>query len=245
VARSTTLVLLPGLDGTEIFLRPLLRALPGWIEPLVVTYPARGRNDYAHLFELVHEATAGVRECFVLGWSFSGPLALELAEREPGKVRGVILAATFVRSPQRRLGWFRLAMVGPVVWLFRAARRLPIYLSRSSQRELRRDKWEAWRRVSCWTLAKRARAIVGVDARDRLRRCRAPVLYVAGTRDTVVPHHNSEEIVRELPSTTVAHLEGGHLALYSNPEAAARVLSSWIEEVERRIPVDGHGGGAP
>jgi len=68
---------------------------------------------------------------------------------------------------------------------------------------------------------------------------------MAGTRDSVVPHHNSEEIVRELPSTTVARLEGGHLALDSNPEAAARVLSSWIEELERRVPVDSHGGGAP
>jgi pimeloyl-ACP methyl ester carboxylesterase len=118
VARSTTLVLLPGLDGTGIFLRPLLRALPGW------------------------------------------------------------------------------------------------------------------------TLAKRARAILGVDARARLQRCRAPVLYVAATRDTVVPHHNVEEIVRELPTTSVAHLEGEHLALDSDPEAAARVLTSWIEEVEGRVPFD-------
>jgi hypothetical protein len=36
LARTTTLVLLPGLDGTEIFFRPLLAALPTWVKPLVV-----------------------------------------------------------------------------------------------------------------------------------------------------------------------------------------------------------------
>ena len=151
MARVTTLVLLPGLDGTEIFLRPPLRALPGWIEPLVANDLSRGRNDSA-------------------------------------------------RARARRVGGVEARLV----------------------------------RVPGET-----------GARDRLRRCRAPVLYVAGTRDTVVPHHKFDEIVRELPATTVAHLEGEHLALDSNPEAAARMLSSWIEEVERRVPVEGHRGGAP
>jgi len=240
--RPTHLLLLPGMDGTEVFFRPLLRALPAWITPRVVTYPREGRNDYATLFEPVRAAAAELDGCFVLGWSFSGPLALELAVREPQKVRGVVLAATFVRAPLRRLGWFRFALSGPLVWLLRAARQLPLYLSRAAPSQWKRDKRETWRRVSAWTLAKRALAILGVDARALLRRCPSPLLYVAGTRDTVVPRHNVEEIVREFPATLV-DLEGEHLALYSNPEAAARLITSWIEEAGGRAAAGDRNGG--
>jgi dipeptidyl aminopeptidase/acylaminoacyl peptidase len=45
----TTLVLSPGLDGTEIFLGPLL---------------------------LVHAEVASLDRFAILGWSFGGPLAL-------------------------------------------------------------------------------------------------------------------------------------------------------------------------
>jgi hypothetical protein len=32
-AKPETLVLLPGLDGTEVFFRPLLASLPEWVRP--------------------------------------------------------------------------------------------------------------------------------------------------------------------------------------------------------------------
>src|SRR5262245_58231515 len=78
-----TLVLLPGLDGTEIFYRPLIESLPEWIEPLVVTYPAGSKNSYGELLELAATAVAKVPEFWIFGWSFAGPLALMLASREP------------------------------------------------------------------------------------------------------------------------------------------------------------------
>lgn len=49
VTPTKTLILLPGLDGTEIFFGPLLAVLPRWVEPVVVTYPASGANDYLDL----------------------------------------------------------------------------------------------------------------------------------------------------------------------------------------------------
>jgi pimeloyl-ACP methyl ester carboxylesterase len=66
---------------------------------------------------------------------------------------------------------------------------------------------------------------------------------VAGARDTVVPRHDVDEIVRELPSARVVDLEGEHLALYSNPEAAARLITSWIEEAGGRAAAGGRNGG--
>ena len=80
---STTLVLLPGLDGTEVFFRPLLAVLPTWIKPMVVTYPTSGANNYSHLLSVAQAAIedSNSRTFYVLGWSFSGPLALMVAGR--------------------------------------------------------------------------------------------------------------------------------------------------------------------
>src|SRR5215470_15098884 len=84
---TATLILLPGLDGTEVFFRPLLAALPSWIRPVVVTYPTSGANGYADLLPLVESAVADIEAFYVLGWSFSGPLALMLAAKEPQRTR--------------------------------------------------------------------------------------------------------------------------------------------------------------
>ena len=88
---TRTLVLLPGLDGTEVFFRPLLASLPRWIQPRVVCFPSGGSN-YADLLAIVREALSDYPSFYVLGSSFAGPLALMLAEAEPEKVKGVILA---------------------------------------------------------------------------------------------------------------------------------------------------------
>lgn len=147
------MVLLPGLDGTEVLLQPLVASLPGWVRPVVVTYPTSGGNSYADLLALARHAVADLPDCHVLGWSFAGPLALMLAAAEPNKVRGVILSA----------------------------RRLPLWLFRPPTHPLRRAKSETWRRVSARVVAKRLRAIARVDARALLRDCRQPVLYIAAS----------------------------------------------------------------
>jgi pimeloyl-[acyl-carrier protein] methyl ester esterase len=229
VTRTTTLVLLPGLDGTEIFFGPLLAALPAWVKPLVVTYPTSGANDYSHLLAVVRAAIEDSRDFYVLGWSFSGPLALMLAAKEPNRIRGVILCASFVRSPLPVLSSLRFAVVSPVVHLVRLARRTPL-LSNYSTDMLRHDKATTWARVPSRILAARARVILALDARDYLRECPRPVLYVAGSRDRIVPSWNAEEVVRELPSAKVVTIDGPHLALYTNPAAAVHAIVGFIRE---------------
>jgi pimeloyl-[acyl-carrier protein] methyl ester esterase len=230
VTRTTTLVLLPGLDGTEIFFKPLLAALPTWVKPLVVTYPTSGANDYSHLLAVVRAAIEDSMDFYVLGWSFSGPLALMLAAKEPNRIRGVILCASFVRSPLPVLSSLRFAVVSPVVHLVRLARRTPMLLSNYSTDMLRHDKATTWARVPSRILAARARVILALDARDHVRECPRPVLYVAGSRDRIVPSWNAEEVVRELPSTKVVTIDGPHLALYTNPGAAVHAIVGFMRE---------------
>lgn len=224
----TTLVLLPGLDGTEVLLRPLMEALPASVQPLVVTYPSSGVNSYPELLALARRAVARLPACYVLGWSFAGPLALMLAEAEPAKVRGVILSASFVRPPRPLLPILSFALAPPAVWAWRAARRMPLWLFRSRAHPLRRAKSETWRRVSARVVTRRLRAIAGVDARRLLRECRQPVLYLAASDDRIVPGHNGAEVLRLRPSAKRVTIDGPHLAMFTNAAAAAIAITEFI-----------------
>ena len=174
------------------------------------------------------EAVAGLDHFHVLGWSFSGPLALMLAAEEPQRVRSVILSASFVRPPRPNVAKLRFALVGPVMWLWRAARRMPLWLLRQRTDAFRQAKSESWRRISARVLARRVREVMQVDAREALRTCRQPVLYLAASRDGIVPRRCLDEILSVRPSVKVVTIEGEHFAMYANPQPAARAIAAFI-----------------
>lgn len=225
---SVPLILLPGLDGTEIFFQPLLATLPSWVRPVVVTYPTAGANGYADLLPLVEAAVAGLDLFYVLGWSFSGPLALMLAAKEPHRTRGVILSASFIRPPLPLLSWARFTIGTPMVTFIRLARRVPGIVPGRWAEQFRRDKAATWERVPAAILAARAQAILTVNARDSLRACNAPILYLAGSHDRVVPRRNIRLILREASKTRVVTIRGPHLALYVNPVEAAAAITYFM-----------------
>jgi hypothetical protein len=58
--KATTLVILPGLDGTDVFFRPFLALLPDSIRPIVVSFPDAGPNGYDDLLGIVRRAVAEI-----------------------------------------------------------------------------------------------------------------------------------------------------------------------------------------
>lgn len=99
------LVLLPRIDGTALMFAPLVEALPPGIRPLPVSYPREEPLGYRELSALVRAALPRDAPFLLLGESFSGPLALMAAAEGPPGLLGVILCASFIRSPVR---WSRL-----------------------------------------------------------------------------------------------------------------------------------------
>ncbi|HEX4084985.1 MAG TPA: alpha/beta hydrolase [Chthoniobacteraceae bacterium] len=225
--KRVTLVILPGLDGTEIFFRPFLAALPAWVQPLMVSYPVTGPNGYEDLLKVVRGAVAGLSEFFVLGSSFSGPLAVMLAAEEPVRVRGVILSATFLRMPRKELLKYKPIAVWPVIWTVRAMRRAPVLL-RPRDDPYRRAKAETWRRVSARCLAARVRALMTVDAREIWQKCAQPALNMTYDVDGTVPHVNAEEIQHLRPETERIMISGGHLSMSQHPAKCAEAASGFI-----------------
>lgn len=227
--KPQTLLLLPGLDGTEVFFRPFMRALPPWIRPQAVCYPAGGSNSYEELLGVVRQAAAEAGPCWVLASSFGGPLAVLLAESEPHRVRGLIMAATFLRTPDEQLARWRFLTVTPVVALLRTARRIPVWMGKHGG-PMRAAKAETWARVASRTLAARARAALAADVRSVYRRCPQPVLCVAFAEDRVVPRARAAEIVDGRPDARLVVLPGGHLAMHTSPLPFRDAVTAFIAE---------------
>jgi pimeloyl-ACP methyl ester carboxylesterase len=215
------------MDGTDIFFRPLRAALPSWIEPRCLQYPVSGGNDYPDLLPLVREACRASDDFFVLGWSFSGPLALMMAAEAPPGLRGVILCASFISVPWPVIRVLRGAATASVARLFPFVSEVLARVSGYTSDAFRRDRAECWARVPPSIFATRARAILGMERRPKLA-CHVPVLYIRGSADVVVPGWNARAVIRAIPTARVVTISGPHLALYTNPVAAADVIASFI-----------------
>jgi pimeloyl-ACP methyl ester carboxylesterase len=226
---ASPLVLLPGLDGTDVFLRPLVASLPPSVDPFVVGYPTGGSQEYRDLLDVVREGTRHLASFYLLGWSFGGPLALMLAAAEPDRIKGVILVSTFVRAPHPILAPLRFAIRGGVMWTYRLARRAPLWLRPRSD-PWRRAKAETWKRIPARVIAARMRAVATLDARATLGACRAPILCLVSEADGVVSARNSDEIRSLRPTTRFGNLPGRHFALYTHPHAAALAVVGFMRE---------------
>ena len=230
--KTITLVVLPGLDGTDVFFRPFLALLPARIRPVVVSYPQSGANSYEDLLRVVRDRVSQIPDCYVVASSFSGPLGIMFAAAEPARVRGIILSATFLRSPKKNLSRFKFAMIPPVVWVIRFARRIPVWTLRKQDDPFRQAKAETWARVSARCLAARVRAILGVDVRETMKKCEQPMLCIAFDGDRVVPRHNAEEILFHRPSARLAVISGDHLAMCKDPADWTREIAGFIQQQE-------------
>jgi pimeloyl-ACP methyl ester carboxylesterase len=165
----------------------------------------------------------------LLGWSFSGPLALMMAAEAPRGLCGVILCASFISVPWPVIRVLRGAVTASLARLFPFVSEVLARLGGYTSDAFRRDRAECWTRVPPSILAARARAILGMERRPKLA-CRVPLLYLGGSSDVVVPSWNAGAVTRAIPSARVVTIDGPHLALYTNPEAAARVIAQFIRE---------------
>ena len=92
------LILLPGLDGAGLAFGPLLKVLPSFIRPIVVTYPKDRVMGYPELLPFVMGRLPDT-PFVLLGESFSSPLAIMIAAARPPGLQGLILSSAFARNP--------------------------------------------------------------------------------------------------------------------------------------------------
>jgi pimeloyl-ACP methyl ester carboxylesterase len=222
---ASSLVLLPGLDGTGDQFAPLIARLGSDFAPTVVRYPNAGAVDFP-----AHEATARAslptdQTYLLLGESFSGPLAIRLAATAPPGLGGLILCASFARFPRPALRFLRPfgGMISTAMlpaWLIAS-----VVLGGSARPPLKSLLTRSMRGTSPRALRSRVLSVFDVDARRELALVRVPILYLRATRDRLVPASAAREIAAIARHTVIAEIDAPHFVLQAAPAEAAQAIT--------------------
>jgi poly(3-hydroxyalkanoate) depolymerase len=172
-------------------------------------------------------------EADVLGYSFGGGLAQELARRAPDRVRRLVLCATgpgLGGVPPRPLAALMLAT--PARYYHRrllahiaggmTARDRNVLAEHAAERLARPPDIVGY--------AYQLYAAAGWTSLPWLHRITAPTLIVAGDDDPSVPVGNARMLAARLPDARVHVLKGGgHLFLLDEPENAIAPILSFLD----------------
>ncbi|WP_430765508.1 alpha/beta fold hydrolase [Roseateles paludis] len=228
----TTLVLLPGMDGSGDFFSPFVRCLSPHLNAQVVRYPSDRPLNYAQLTDWVAERLPSGEQYCVLAESFSGPIGIELAARSPQGMAGLVLCCTFADCPRPALRW--LAPVLP--WVPQSL--LPIWLigralmGRDFDPALQRELARVLASLPASVTTVRALATLRVDVLAKLRQVQMPVLYLQAAADLVVPERAMRRMLAAQRAIQVCRLPGPHFLLQTRPDEAARAVEGFVSHLQ-------------
>lgn len=236
------LLLLNGIGGNIEMWEPLAGRLsdrrlvmldmPGTGQSAPLQVPVR-MTGYARLVTQLLDQL-GLERVDVLGYSWGGALAQQLARTAPGRVRSLVLAATVPGIGGRPPApWVVALMATPARYYSRTYLRFVAPLVFGSDPARVDDASGAARRRHPPTMrgyAQQLFAISGWSSRPWLRRLRVPTLVISGSRDPLAPPRNSVILSRAIPGAALHVVDGGHLFLLEQPDEAAAVIHRFLAE---------------
>jgi pimeloyl-ACP methyl ester carboxylesterase len=176
----------------------------------------------------------GWDRCRLVGLSFGGMVAQEVAVTRPERIERLVLLST---SPGGAFSSYPLEQLAELSAHERASRSLLLADRRWT------DEWftthpedlEVVMRLAAGQSAeetdeqRRGRlaqlaARQGHDVLDRLDRVTCPTYVACGRFDDIAPVANAEQIARRVPDTQLSVFDGGHLFMFQDPAAWPEIL---------------------
>ena len=223
------IILLPGMDGTGELLKALADQLSLHRPVRLITYPLDRPLGYAQLAAYVRER-APDGPFVVLGESFSGPIAIEIAARDPRAV-GLVLASSFARHPLPTQ-FAPLTRLLDHRWLPKRIIATALMGSEATP-ELIARLHRVLATLPHEVLQYRAREVLRVDKRDRLREVTCPVLCLHGRFDRLVGKRQVDEIVTAQSRCQVRWFDSSHMLLATHPEAAVKAINQFCAHMDK------------
>ena len=219
------LILLPGLDGSGELFQDLLGALGPDIDFEVWPLPTDGEQTPVVLANRLHSRlemeSAGV---LLLAESYSGRIAFELSRLSPGKVRGLILVASFLGRPRKVLRLLSLFPLRLFPWNTPPRWALRLFcLGWNSPPKLLSRVQEAIKEIPSLLLAERVVQVLRLaPPTDRSEvRC----LYLQAQSDRLIPRRQFREVQKWLPNSEIEVVSGPHFLLQAKPqECCSKIL---------------------
>ncbi|MFZ6732410.1 alpha/beta fold hydrolase [Undibacterium sp. Ji42W] len=228
-----TIVLLPGMDGTDTLYDPLRKASGGYCKLIVASYPVDQVLDYATL-ETVARCYLPVDEDYILlGESFSGPIAISIAASHPPGLLGLILCASFASNPKPWLAHFRHVLPYLPLAAAPAAALNYFLLGKFSTLELRELLVKALATVLPKVLKARMRCVLLIDNRHKLASIKVPVHYLYARQDRLVPFSAYTDIYDYLPATLLHEFDAPHFLLQTKATEVAALIGDLLPTLKR------------
>ena len=212
---GTKILILPGLDGTDLMLGPFRELCAASQETIVGTLPDDPTLGYEGLAEHFSTIVNGLSSCHIIAESFSGPIAILLAHKYPEVVTRLTLVASFATTPLPKFAsfvpWFLLLRIPLPTF---AARYFLVGNCNSIVPTLR----SAIGQNSFPVLRNRLWLSQYVDVTKQYSELNCQLTYRRPTRDRRVPMRCVDEILEANPATEIREVEGPHLILETEPE---------------------------
>ena len=220
--------LLPGIDGTGLLFEPLARAFGYRCRTTALSF-----QEETTLDDFIESASRQIpgHRALILAESFSGPIALGLLARYPGRFQAAILSSTFARSPfSSFLGMNTLISKS----FFSNTTLASLLLNRfCAGSELPQAVQELVAAVSSnippVVIKKRLHIMDTFDVRPLLSRISTPILYLAGLKDKLVSAGLRAELFENIPRICFKGVDGPHLLLQSQAAICADTIMNFLE----------------
>lgn len=181
------------------------------------------------------EQCIGSDEAILVGLSMGGWISQAVAARAPERVSSLVLLSSWTRAPESFLrivrslheeisGGQALSSLRPVV--------ASGFADHNRADELA-DRWVAMvERVGPETFLAEALAILEhPDVDDDAGNVKAPTLWIAGTKDQLIPPDSQQADSGNIPRSTFITIEGsGHNIVWEAPDATNDAVLDWLDK---------------
>jgi pimeloyl-ACP methyl ester carboxylesterase len=168
----------------------------------------------------------------VAGHSMGGAIAMELALRNPEKVKALVLIATAAKFeiPKERIETWRAVTMGRASQPFNNDGYSPKTIA--AKPEVIREGWgeqiQTDPRVRWGDMV----ACSQVDLSDRLSRLDKPALIIAGADDNVTPPADAQFLQSRIKSARLEVVaDAGHRLTTERPEVASAAIEKFLDEL--------------
>lgn len=224
----TTLVLLPGLDGTGLVFEPMLTHLSDEIDTQVVRYPADRAMSFQEHVDFARKQLPKKKPFVLLAESFSGPVGLQLLADPPKNLVGVVFVATFAHHPSPfMLDAARFLPQKLLLKLFSTTLFSRFFCLSGASTDAVNIFHEALESVELSVLSQRLQILAELPPPPDTAFTK-PCLYLQASNDRLVPSRAVTPLQKHLPQLQVEQLSGPHIILLAQPEAGARLISDFI-----------------
>ncbi len=228
-------VVLPGLDGDASLRAEFAAALAPEFDVDVVSYPNDVVLDYEELTAFALERMPHDRPFVLIGESFSGPIAINLAAMRPTGLLGLVLCATFAKSPRPSLAPFRSLAGALPLRMLPMPLVMMVMMGHWSTREWRCRLHTALMALDHVVLYRRLVEAATIDVTARIADIDCPVLYIQATRDRVVFPKSWIVIQKACRDTHCVKIEAPHMLLQARPLECAEAIKRELSTEVRRL----------